>query len=52
MVEKKLLIVVPQSMQKNFLQEIYDHASHQVAGQTLARLMENAYWVGMTKDVG
>ena len=52
MVEKKLLIVVPQSMQKSFLEEAHDYAGHQGTERTLARLLENAYWVGMAKDVG
>ena len=52
MVETKLLIVVPQSMRKSFLEEAHDHAGHQGTERSLARLMENAYRVGMAKDVG
>ena len=52
MAEKKLLTVVPQSMRKSFLEEAHEYAGHQGTEQTLARLMENAYWVGMAKDVG
>jgi len=51
-VEEKLLIVVPQSMRRSFLVEANGHAGHQGAEQTLVRLMQNAYWVGMAKDVG
>ena len=29
--------------------EVHDHAGHQGVERTLARVMENAYWVGMTK---
>ena len=32
--------------------EAHDHVGHQGVEQTLARLMENACWVGMAKDVG
>ena len=39
-------------MQRLFLVEAHDHAGHQSAERTLARLMQNSYWVGMAKDVG
>ena len=52
MVEKKWLFVVPKSLRKYFLAEAHEHAGHQGAERTLDRLMQNAYWVGMAKDVG
>ena len=51
MVEKKWLFIVPKSLQKHFLTEAHDHAGHQGAERTLDRLMQNAYWVGMARDV-
>ena len=32
--------------------EAHDHPGHQGVEWTLARLMENDYWVGVAKDVG
>ena len=52
MVEKKWLVVVPKSLQQCFLAEAHEHAGHQGVERTLDRLMQNAYWVGMAKDVG
>ena len=52
MLEEKLLIVVPTSLRKQFLQIAHDKAGHQGADRTMARLSEMAYWVGMGKDVG
>ena len=51
MVEKKWLFIVPTSLQKQFLTEAHEHAGHQGTEQTLDRLMQNAYWVGMARDV-
>ena len=51
MVEKKWLLIVPKSLHKHFLTEAHDHAGHQGAERTLDRLMQNAYWVGMARDV-
>ena len=51
MVEKKWLFIVPRSLQKQFLTEAHEHAGHQGAEWTLDRLMQNAYWVGMARDV-
>ena len=51
MVEKKWLFIVPRSLQKQFLTEAHEHAGHQGAERTLDRLMQNAYWVGMARDV-
>ena len=42
----------PQVTPKCFLTEAYKHAGHQGVERTLARLMQNAYWVGMAQDVG
>ena len=40
------------SLQKRFLAEAHEHARHQDTERTLNRLMQNAYCVGMAKDVG
>ena len=47
-----LLIVVPTSLQREFLQTAHDKAGHQRTDQTMARLTDVAYWVGMAKDIG
>ena len=49
--EEKLLIVVPKSQQKTFLNIAHDDSGHQGADRTMARLAEIVYWVGMGKDV-
>ena len=46
-----MAIYCPKSLQKHFLTEAHDHAGHQGAERTLDRLMQNAYWVGMARDV-
>ena len=52
MLQERLLIVVPTSLQREFLQTVHDKAGHQGTDITMARLSEIAYWVGMAKDVG
>ena len=47
-----LLIVVPSSLQKQFLLTAHDKVGHQGTDRTMARLSEIAYWVGMGKDAG
>ena len=51
MQEEKLLIVVPTSLQKQFLKKAHDESGHQGAERTMARLSEGAYWIGMAKAV-
>ena len=50
--QERLLIVVPTSLRREFLQTVHDKAGHQGTDRTMARLSEIAYWVGMAKDVG
>ncbi|KAL5477980.1 hypothetical protein EMCRGX_G024851 [Ephydatia muelleri] len=47
------VIVVPTSLIHTFLRMCHDvpGAGHQVFDKTLARVQEEAYWVGMTRDV-
>ena len=47
------LVVVPQSLQRHYLQQCHDApmAGHQGWEKTLERLQRSAYWVGMAKDV-
>jgi len=52
MIEHKKLIVVPQSLQQLLLEDAHDLAGHPGMDRTLTRLMQTAYWVGMTKGVG
>ena len=47
----KYLIVVPQSLQKTFLRLAHDESGHQGIDRTLSRLLDIAYWVGMSKSV-
>jgi len=47
----KILIVVPKSLKKHFLQIAHDQSGHQGAERTLSWLNEFSYWVGMAKDV-
>ena len=51
MQEEKFLIVVPRSLQRQFLAIAHDKAGHQGIDCTLAQLSEIAYWVGISKDV-
>ena len=51
MSEEKLLIVVPKSQWKSFLNMAHDNSGNQGIDRTMARLSETAYWVGMGKDV-
>ena len=51
MLQEKLLIVVPSSLRKQFLQTAHNKAGHQGTDRMIARLSEIAYWVGMGKDV-
>ena len=51
MQEERLLLIVPTSLQRQFLNNSHDKAGHQGADRTMARLSEAAYWVGMGKDV-
>ena len=45
--------LIPTSLQQNALQQSHDlpSAGHQGTAKTLARLQQEAYWVGMAKDV-
>ena len=52
MSQPKLLIIVPASLRRQFLQTAHDKAGHQGADRTMTRLSERAYWVGMGKDIG
>lgn len=45
MQEEKFLIVVPRSLQRQFLAIAHDKAGHQGIDRTLAQLSEIAYWV-------
>ena len=51
MQEKKLLFIVPTSLQQQFLKRAHDESGHQGADRTMARLSEAAYWVGIGRDV-
>ena len=51
MSEEKLLIVVPKSQWKTFLNITHGDSGHQGVDRTMARLTEIAYWVGMGKDI-
>ena len=51
MYEEKLLIVVPKSQRKTFLNIAHDDSGHQGVDHTMARLAEITYWVGMGKDI-
>ena len=51
MQEEKLLIVVPRSLQQQFLAIAHDKAGHQGTDRTLVQLSEITYWVGISKDV-
>ena len=51
MQEEKLLLVVPTSLQKQFLKKAHDESGHQGAERTMARLSEVAYWIGMGKAI-
>ena len=51
MSEERLLIVVPKSQRRIFLNIAHDDSGHQGVDRTMARLSEIAYWVGMGKDV-
>ena len=52
MSQQNLLIIVPASLRRQFLQTAHDQAGHQGADRTMARLSEMAYWVGLGKDIG
>ena len=49
--ESRLLLVVPKSQQKSFLEMAHEESGHQGIDRTLARLSEMAYWVGQGRDV-
>ena len=49
MLQERLLIVVPTSLRREFLQTAHDKGGHQGIDRTMARLSEIAYWVGMAK---
>ena len=51
MQEEQFLIVVPRSLQRQFLTIAHDKAGHQGIDRTFAQLSEIAYWVGISKDV-
>ena len=51
MTENKWLFIVPKALQKQFLVHAHEHAGHQGIERTLHRLTQNAYWVGMARDV-
>ena len=51
MVEEQYLIIVPQSLKKEFLAIAHDRSGHQGVSHTLSSLSKIAYWVGMSKDV-
>ena len=51
MQEEKLLIVVPRSLQQQFLAIAHDKAGHQGTDHTLAQLSEITYWMGISKAV-
>ena len=48
---EKWLFIVLKSLQRYILTEVYEHTGHQDTEQTLHRLMQNAFWVGMARDV-
>ena len=49
--DPKYLIVVPQSLRKQFLTTAHDASGHQGSDRTFSILSDSAYWVGMTRDV-
>ena len=51
MTENKWLFIVLKALQKQFLAHAHEHAGHQGMERTLHRLTQNAYWVGMARDV-
>ena len=51
MIENKWLFIVPKALQKQFLAHAHEHAGHQGMERTLHRLTQNAYWVGMARDI-
>ena len=51
MQEARLLVVVPKSRQKAFLETAHNESGHPGIDRTLARLSEVAYWVGQGQDV-
>ena len=51
MVEEQYLIIVPQSLKKEFLAIAHDRSGHQGESHTLSSLSKIAYWVGMSKDM-
>jgi len=50
-VEEKL-VVIPEPLRQKFLREAYDYAGHPSLDRTLARLMQTAYWVDMSNEIG
>ena len=51
MIDAKYLIIVPHLLQKLFLKFTHENSGHQGVEQTLSRLSDVAYWVGMAKSV-
>ena len=49
--KEKLLLVAPTSLQKILLKSAHDNAGHLGIDQTMARLSEAVYWVGMGRDI-
>ena len=45
------VIIVPDTMKEEFLEQAHDEAGHQGVERTLDRLKRMAYWVGMTTTV-
>ena len=51
MMDSKLLIVVPYSLQKLFLKLAHDNSGHQGVNRTMSKLSDMAYWIGMGRKV-
>ena len=51
MTENKWLFIVLKALQKQFLAHAHEHPGHQGMDRTLHRLTQNAFWVGMGRDV-
>ena len=51
MTDTHLLVVVPCSLQKLFLELAHDNSGHQGADCTVSKLSDIAYWIGMGRRV-
>ena len=51
MTDSQLLIVVPSSLHKLFLQLAHDDSGHQGVDRTMSKLSSMAYWIGMGRRV-